>query len=439
MNNKQKLTTLVVFFSLLFASFGNQNVFASASQIDSTELLKKLSKIEGLTIKKTNKGHFKEAYELLYTQPVDHKNPNGKKFTQLIYLSHIDFDRPTVMVTEGYQAYGNWQTELSRYLNANQVVVEHRFFGKSKPEGMPWEYLDIEQAANDHHRVYDMLNEIYEEKWISTGISKGGQTTLYYKYFFPEDMDVWVPYVAPMNLSKEDPRIYNFLNNVGTKECRQKLIDLQIGILQNKKDIVPMVEDYAKKNNVHFSIGNEAALEMAVMEIPFAFWQWGNVPCSNLPDKNSKPKELFQAMQKIDALSFFTDEGMARMQPFTYQALTQIGFYSYDIRPYREYITKVKDPDFSVFAPKNVELNYSPVMLEKIVIWLQDYGNNVVYIHGENDPWSATHVPLIGRTNSLLIIKPGGCHKARIRNLPEAQRKQVFDKLEKWLDLKIKK
>ena len=69
----------------------------------------------------------KEAYRIMLEQPLDHKNPNGKKFKQQIYLSHIDKSNPVVLVTRGYAIGRNRPVELSRLLEANQIVVEHRF------------------------------------------------------------------------------------------------------------------------------------------------------------------------------------------------------------------------------------------------------------------------------------------------------------------------
>ncbi len=101
--------------------------------------------------------------------------------------------------------------ELSPILNANQICVEHRYFNESTPQPVDWEHLTIYNAASDHHRIVEILKEIYKGKWVNTGISKGGQTVMYHRYFYPDDVDASVGYVCPLNFSIEDKRVYSFL------------------------------------------------------------------------------------------------------------------------------------------------------------------------------------------------------------------------------------
>ncbi len=64
---------------------------------------------------------FKETFEIKFSQPLDHADPNGKKFLQYIYLSHRDAGGLMVLNTEGYSVRRNSPTELSRLLKANQL------------------------------------------------------------------------------------------------------------------------------------------------------------------------------------------------------------------------------------------------------------------------------------------------------------------------------
>ncbi|NJO89428.1 MAG: hypothetical protein HC831_11075 [Chloroflexia bacterium] len=126
---------------------------------------------------------YQKCYKIMLRQRADHFGDDTTTFMQKIYLSHIDFSKPVVIVTEGYAAYRNYISEPAKIIKANQIIVEHRYFNESKPDSLNWNYLNIKQAAEDHHVINQLFREIYKAKWISTGISKGGQTTLYYKYF----------------------------------------------------------------------------------------------------------------------------------------------------------------------------------------------------------------------------------------------------------------
>ena len=46
---------------------------------------------------------------------------------------------------------------LTNLLDANQIMVEHRYFGKSVPDSLDWNYLNIKQSAADHHRIADPI------------------------------------------------------------------------------------------------------------------------------------------------------------------------------------------------------------------------------------------------------------------------------------------
>ena len=77
---------------------------------------------------------FKEAFEIFIEQPVDHHNPDGEKFTQKLYLSHRDESLPMVIEMDGYIITYNRPGELEEILHCNRIIVEHRYFGESKPE-----------------------------------------------------------------------------------------------------------------------------------------------------------------------------------------------------------------------------------------------------------------------------------------------------------------
>jgi len=166
---------------------------------------------------------YQAAYELKIKQPLDHADASKGFFYQRVFLSHIDFEAPTVIVTQGYNRTLNQIGELANFLGANQIDVEHRFFGNSVPNSLDYKYLNLKQATADLHHIRTLFARMYKDKWVSTGISKGGATTIYYRYYYPNDVDVSVPYVAPINREVEDQRLYSFLESVGSDDCREKI------------------------------------------------------------------------------------------------------------------------------------------------------------------------------------------------------------------------
>ena len=170
---------------------------------------------------------FESSYLLYIKQPIDHNNPSKGHFYQKVFLNHRDVASPTVLVTEGYSRPTNRIYEISNFINANQVTVEHRYFGNSMPDSLDYEYLNFEQVTADLHKVNSLMKRIYKGKFLATGISKGGTTTIFYRYFYPDDVAVSMSYVAPLNRALEEKRIYGFLDTVGSEECRENVLVFQ--------------------------------------------------------------------------------------------------------------------------------------------------------------------------------------------------------------------
>ena len=118
------------------------------------------------------------------------------------------------------------------------MYVEHRYFGPSTPNPVDWKYLTAEQDAGDYHYIRTLFGKVYKGKWIATGVSKGGQTATEYKVFYPDDVDVTIPYVAPINYARLDPRIDEHFKTVGTKEQRKQIKDIQLYLLKNKSHVL---------------------------------------------------------------------------------------------------------------------------------------------------------------------------------------------------------
>jgi len=221
------------------------------------------------------KDHFTKAYQLVLNEPLDHNNADAGTFKHYVYLSHVSTNKPTILVTEGYNAFPRTY-ELSKIFKGNQVQVEYRFYGKSRPDSIPWKYLKNDQAVEDYHQLVTKLKTLYSNKWISTGISKGGETVLIYKSKYPYDVDVAVPYVAPLINTQEDSRTEEHISTVGSDECRAKITKFQRLVLEHREEILSEISEYAELKKMNFTeLSTEEAMEYAVLEFPFSFWQWG--------------------------------------------------------------------------------------------------------------------------------------------------------------------
>ncbi len=379
-------------------------------------------------------------YMLRIRQPLDHADPGKGYFFQRVQLTHHGFEQPVLMQTQGYELFLG-KHELENALDANHLNCEHRFFGESLPDTMAWPYLTLEQVAADLHHINTLFRQIYGGVWISSGISKGGQTTIFYAYFYPDDTEVAIPYVAPFNNGLEDRRIYDFLDTVGSQECRDKITAFQEYLLKNEEAALEKLQWYAKgaKLNFHYlgdSLGK--AYELAVLEFSFSFWQWGG-KCEDIPSGKMSLDSCLTYLLAISNIDFLSDKSMKLYGPHYYQAATQMGYYGYDIQPFKKVLKHFDHNPSAIFAPKeSLPVVYDNSLNEKVARWLSEEGNNILYIYGGLDTWSADRITPSPTVNSRSFVLPGKDHgKARVRFM-EAEMKQEFVRLlTEWTGLPV--
>ena len=388
---------------------------------------------------KTPEG-YESAYELRVLQPLDHNDASKGHFYQRVYLNHAGFDEVTTIVTEGYGSRRNSVYELSRLLGSNQIDVEHRFYGKSRKDSLEYDYLTLEQATADLHHINQLFRKIYSGKWVSTGISKGGQTTIYYRYFYPEDVDVSVPYVAPMTLGFEDKRIYHFLDTVGTKECREAILQAQLRMLKNREKAIENLKWYAVGADLSFEYHSlEETFEFAVLEYPFSFWQWG-AKCDEIPSESTSFDEFMEYFISVSGIDFFADDQVDHYMSHYYQAATQMGYYGYETDNLEGLIKTLptKSNPHAAFTPEKKKLKYDGALSKATAEWLKKEGNQFLYIYGGADTWTACGVPETKGVDAGWYVLTGKDHgAARIRNMSSAQQAKFIGSLEKWLEMKI--
>ena len=384
---------------------------------------------------------FETAWALQFEQPLDHANPEAGSFYQRVYITEMDPARPTVLVTEGYDRSINYPSELATSIGANQVIVEHRYYGESVPDSMDYAYLNITQAAQDLHRIRTVLGEYFTGPWVASGISKGGQTTIFYRYFFPEDVAASVPYVAPVNLALEDERIYAFLNSVGSRKCRKNIEAIQRRILTDYDESLLRLRWHAKGQALRFNyLTVEEAFEYAVLEYPFSFWQWGS-DCDAIPDADGPLDEVLDHFLDVSGLSFFSDDGMENYASHYYQCAVEYGYYSYETEAFEGLLRAlpISPHPSAIFTPERMEVPYDGGELaQNVYDWVQANGDAFIYINGALDTWSATAMPPNDARDALYYFLEDQSHgTARIRNMTDEQQDEVKANLERWLGMPV--
>ena len=381
--------------------------------------------------KKVTYRPFSLEYQLAIRQPVDHADSTKGFFYQQLYLIHRGFSLPMVMETEGYNGWHSGN-ELEKMLHCNDLDVEFRYFNKSRPDSLLWDYLTFEQATQDLHHINQVFRGLYHSKWISTGISRGGETSLIYRYFFPDDVDATVPYVAPMPNDIEDRRIYQFLDTAGGLPTAQKIKRVQVFMLQHEKEVLQRLPLSVK--HLHFTAvgGLGAAYELAVMEYPFSFWQISDIDPKDIPvgdnfnDYYNHFMEVFGGDYALFSSLVSDESGVLPYLPHAFMTY-ETGYYKYNLAPFKNWLHYLKEPNPSAafLLPGVPRKAYIPAFEQKINAWLAKNGNNIVCIYGGRDTWSACKVSFDEGVRAKRFIIPGANHfAARITNMAPAMQQE---------------
>lgn len=430
------IKNLVLFFLITIAA--PLHVYAQKETLE-----EKLFNLPDVVFEKMEDNKGLNTFLLKVKQPLDHKDTTKGYFYQRAYLTHTGFDRPTVMVTEGYNSNANRIYELTDLLRANQIMIEHRFFGESVPDALDYNYLNLAQATADLHKINLLFKQLYPGKWLSTGISKGGATTIFYRYCYPDDVDVSVPYVAPINTAYEEQRIYTFLDTIGSRKCRNKIEDFQKSVLQKRNEILPLLDFYSLGAGVGYTyLTLEEAFEYSVLEYPFSFWQYGR-SCDKIPTTTTSATNLAKYLLSVSDIAFFSDEAMKNYGSHYYQSATEMGYYGYQTDKFKGLLKALPDDKnpYAAFTPDKIKTSFDPKLLNDVNRWLaSDKANNFIYIYGGIDTWTASAVPKNPKTNSKWFFLKDKHHgDARIVNMTVNEKSLLIKTLEEWLGIKIEK
>jgi len=394
---------VLVSTALLLALAGGVGSPAAAG---STDIVERLEAVPGLTVveEQPTAAPFR-FFVLSFTQPVDHKNPRAGAFQQRLTLLSRGVDRPTVLATSGYRvptfAYREEPTQL---VDGNQVTVEQRFFEPSRPDPADWSKLTIWQAATDHHRIVAALKPILAKSWLSTGGSKGGMASVYHRRFYPDDVTGTIAYSAPQDTVNNDDSAYDeFFATVGTPECRTALDAVQVEMLKRRTRLVARFQTWAADNGYTFTTVGSAdrAFEFLVNGTTWAFWQYYGInSCGGVP----APAASDDALLKLPNL--------AGLQHYPGQDRAES------------------------YLPASLVPTFEPQAMADIDRWVKTSGSRLLFVNGQNDPWSAEPFLLgPGSRDSLSFAVARGTHNSTISRLAPTEKTAATNAVLRWAGL----
>lgn len=388
-----------------------------------------------------------QVYELEIRQPVNHHRPHGPSFEQHLELYQRDLAAPMVMYVSGYFNYTFLSPRLT-YLSAaaaivggNQISVESRFYGDSVPHPTLWRYLTAWQEAADEHHVVQVFRRLYRARWLITGVSKGGETAIFHDYYFPHDFAGTFAWSAP-SITDTFSRSYDhFLASVGTAACRKALLNAQVRALRHRKAFEARLAAEARAAHGTFKDwagGLDEDFEITILETPFVFWQYGG-DCSAIPGPQATLQKLYHWYDVVAQWLASDDQESAPYFPYNYQAGTQLGYPILDQRAelgsLLHFPLSAQNPEQDM--PPGIPVRpLSQRLMRAVHQWVLTRGSHLLFLYGQEDPWSAERFILgSGTRDSASFTIPGGNHVSPYTDLPAAQRKALVRVLRTWAGL----
>ncbi|HVV87682.1 MAG TPA: S28 family serine protease [Kofleriaceae bacterium] len=424
----------VTALAALPACGGDDSAVPAVDILDQLRAIPQIASVQELQTSQTGYRYFM----IQFDQPVDHDHPEGEHFHQMATLIHRDAHAPMMLVHTGY---GNWYFDLpvepTKLLQANQLVVEHRFFRASRPTGSvsDWDDLTIAQAAADHHAIVQALRPLYDGAWIETGASKGGMTSVYHRRFYPDDVDGTLAYVAPISFGAPDYRYDAQIDSVGPPACRQAIRDLQVDLLTNRRQMLidRTTSQAVARGHSYNRITIPAAVESAVVSLEWSFWQYeGAQSCPTVPPVTASDAQVWAFLDQVSPVSSSSDFDLIEFEAYDFQAEEELG-YPGTMDEHLMGLLQFPPEAYDGAYPPGVPIpTYRPEVMPDIDGWVRAHGDRLIFLYGEWDPWSGGKFELGDATDSLRVIAPMAPHGAGLGDLTEPDREAVLVKLADW-------
>jgi hypothetical protein len=407
------------------------------------------------------------AYYFNYKQDIDHGNPSLGWFKQQCVLTVAGKDRPTVVHTNGYALSG---ADVNKYVNdldslriptlvgligGNCLWVEHRYQGWSLPEGWTnkWNYLSAKQQSDDIHAVVTAIKSSgiisKSSKWIATGVSKDGETTAYYAYHYPTDMDAYVPFCAPFltDLHDSRPNAYiTYEGDVALGSRKDKIITAFRTFFSNKKLQAEAVALFKKMYPDRVVNASDEELRLGLLQAMYgnhfskmsyvAPKKWeGLIPSATdgaeayltyiMADENTRygdesnqeynmrndyaddfydsEFDIFDFLDGLSPSPRRAQNFVVRNDPYEMQCMIDLGNIGWNVEWVKDIITNAeRDALIPVRKPYEYGLTYdNGKFINAFLNGMKTSNCHMLFVYGKQDPWTGAAIAKEGERGNL--------------------------------------
>ena len=450
-------------FKTVKANAGDPAVVAALKSIPNVAKVKPF-----INVGKSEETALGQCYYIKYKQPINHDNPALGTYEQQVVLTYVSPDAPTILHTQGYALDGDHGKNHNRLdsiaapmfmyvlatgqnadgsfkFSTNCVQVEYRYHGFSLPEGdeNSFKYLSAKQQSADlHNIVTDLKKALLKGKWLSTGVSKNGMTTYDYAYYYPGDVDVYVPFVAPLLFQNADMRIGDYMITGSVKDYLPQIKAAFQKLVSDQK-VLDATAQYALKyykEDKDFDVPADSVLHYTVefaYDHLFGKQSYGDIEAWSkfIPKEGDDPATyaLFFNLDENDLRIYRQQSGTRgplrkRDDPFGMQVPVDQGNIGYNYSWVKEG-TLLTDSDKKYFddkekaskASKKTELSYL------VKDFLKTTDCKMFFVYGENDPWTGAAIDDPTNENVKKLIIKNGTHNDAIQTYTADERNQLMD------------
>ena len=354
-------------------------------------------------------------------------------------LTFVGKDAPTILHTQGYSLTteadpNNVKNRLDsikaphflwalskdngkdKKFDVNCLQVEYRYLGFSLPEGDKdsFTYMTAEQHSKDLHAIVSDLKKALitgSGKWLSTGVSKNGDTSTQYAYFDElngwNDIDVYVPFASPNTIQEEDIRIGTYMLTQSSKEALPALEKAYKKLVDDRAVADSTIAAYAKKGG---KFKKDSALLSTVEAVLGNLFQLQSYADYNtwtklIPKEGDKP-ETYAKFFMLDSTSPEVEYKGAgargplhkRRTPYEVQNAMEQGGAGFDFSWFLDG-KLLSESDKKYFKDLMEKSKNSKTMDLQVNVRknLETTTKKLIFVYGEDDPWTGAAIAPIPR------------------------------------------
>jgi len=283
-----------------------------------------------------------------------------------------------------------------------------------------WDYETQYQEAADLHAVFTALKPILPGKWMSTGTSKNGETSIDYNHICPDDMDFCAAFCAPLTTSLYDVRCGKYLLQESGTEDQRKLMDAGIRryLAGGEQGLYATFCERIASEKLRRPSFSEFVFN--VFEVYFSAFSYYNgdkrlpqmaAADDSVDDLYKKWREMLVANRDTALVTYYVD--CSRWQ----------GLFQNDYDVYKDLL------DGTSFSPRNVNLSFVPdhlryiydaydssYQLKLVNGYMPFTAKPTLLVYAKDDPWTGARPQYINTVSTKLIINPIGTHNDGLLN-----------------------